>query len=580
MSLIKKLAEATGKSADEIMEYFGKKAGQAPSVPMGSGKNLEALQKAKIGAPDADLMKYPRGIHQDDLAEAGDFTLVGSPQSKDFTMPHPEATVPTVRGNTLPQTGEVVEDSIETLPAVQGGALVPRSDNIPSVIETTSRQIPDDIMSRFKRMDPRLAGIAAASGLGLAGLSLMGEDETPVQIPYRREQPEETQTQSSEQMKFEEPIQEIAPVAKPQSAFSEAPEKEYRETYDFLNDLKKAQARGDENEFNNLMLRAANQIGAGIAGIGAGADVKANQSMVDALDKVARSSESNIMKQAEIKGTENRLKKMEKELGDDAKLRDPNSSVSKMTKDVLARHGLNVKNAKEAQLAGINIQNLILQEMGSAERKEIARMSADLKKSQKERQLTKDQQSQIGALRKELTGGNIGKLYNNVNQAARTVSLLEDLANNPSAFGDYGTLLVGLKGLQGDESVVRGEEMRLGMSATSMTNKLMNYVDRIKSGKTLQPEQRQDMIRSIKAIRDISTDKYKMAAEPILQQARDFGIDESYLLPEYLRGSSQLTTKASKSEGKTLVNKQYSPSRDKTRMIYSDGSEEIVDGRQ
>lgn len=32
--------------------------------------------------------------------------------------------------------------------------------------------------------------------------------------------------------------------------------------------------------------------------------------------------------------------------------------------------------------------------------------------------------------------------------------------------------------------------------------------------------------------------------------------------------------------GKTLVKKQYSPSRNKTKLIYSDGTEEVVDGRQ
>lgn len=38
--------------------------------------------------------------------------------------------------------------------------------------------------------------------------------------------------------------------------------------------------------------------------------------------------------------------------------------------------------------------------------------------------------------------------------------------------------------------------------------------------------------------------------------------------------------KESQKTGKSLVNKQYSPSRNKTKLIYSDGSEEIVDGKK
>lgn len=127
-------------------------------------------------------------------------------------------------------------------------------------------------------------------------------------------------------------------------------------------------------------------------------------------------------------------------------------------------------------------------------------------------------------LRKEATSGNVGKIYDGYRNASSVLNNIEVYSANPSAFGDTAILLQGVKSLQNDTSVVREPEMRAAIKATNLENKLKNYYDSVATGKTLQPEQRQDMINTVRTARDILAKQYVAAIKPTLNQAKRKGI--------------------------------------------------------
>lgn len=435
------------------------------------------------------------------------------------------------------QTAPKVIDDLVKKGAMEADEIVGEATKRSSVI--------DDIMdaelvqkANREKMDPRLAALLGGAGVGAAGVAMMGEDEPPVQPPMAKEidipdSEEEFPADlmdagaQAEALSMPQPVAEVqkmpaAPKTQPESI------PEIKEPSD-LDMLKEAQER-DQNQAMILgLLRGANQIGAGLA------MTKADQSGVEALEKQVGSREKNVKSQIASKADLTKLDQMKADLEDENKLRNPTSTASILTRNVLSKYGLNIKTAKEAKDAGINVQNILLQEMANNSRESMMKLKAAEQESKELSKLDKDKQENIYKLRKELTGGNIGKQYNNAAGAARIADALQAFAENPSPFGDYSSLLASLKALQGDDSVVRGEEMKLGMNATSFVNKLQNQIDRVASGQTLQPAQRKDMIESVKRLKDASVSGYKKAIGPILENAREMGVDEKYLLPSELR---------------------------------------------
>lgn len=438
----------------------------------------------------------------------------------------------------------------------------------------------------YRRMDPRLAEAAAAiAAFGTVGGIMGGGDEPPVQIPFAKEAGPESIPQHIKAIAQEEkakeakisPIERKASVEKAIEADQQmAKVEDGAQSYTDL--MHSAQTASNQNTFYNNLLRAANQAGASIASLGAGSQVKADYTMPDALKSTAGQPVSDVKQLMETKSSEQKLKQAQAELADEDKLRDPNSMASQMTRQVLARHGLKVSTAKEARDAGINVQNILLQEMAHKNALSVAQLAKESRQLQKEKDLNEKQRKFAQGLRKEATSGVLGKQYATYVTGQRMASSLEQFAQNPSGYKDYATLMGGLKSLQGDESVVREAEVRLGMSATSAIDAALNHLQKAMTGKMLQPEQRAEMINTIKILTDASRQQYMQSVQPILEQAEMEGIDPSMILSGSLAGA-----KPQESQGlttKTVVKKQYSPSRNKTKLIFSDGSEEIVDGQQ
>jgi hypothetical protein len=409
-----------------------------------------------------------------------------------------------------------------------------------------------DDMSFMNRMDPKLAKIAAALGLGgIGGAAMMGGDEPP-QIPMAPQakqappgQPEPispVQRAAGSAVLAPKPDDGLTPpdmAGLPQEAAPVAPQGP-----DFVKMLEAAQAQSASERDDAGLLRAAEKIGAGASRTKAehgSSDIKraqAEQATTDAKALIGGHKEQQAFDASKD------------DLNDESKLRDPNSDISRTTKAQLAKYGINVKTAMEAKQLNPQIFNLLMADRAQASARDVAKLSAGAKGLKQEKDLDEKQRKFARDLRKEATTGVLGKQYATYSTGQRMASSLEQFAKDPSGYKDYATLMGGLKSLQGDESVVRESEIRLGMDATSAINKVSNYIQRAVSGKALQPEQRQEMIDTIKVLTDASKLQYMQSVQPILEQAEMEGIEPNLILSGSLGGAKPSEDKGLTTETK------------------------------
>lgn len=118
--------------------------------------------------------------------------------------------------------------------------------------------------------------------------------------------------------------------------------------------------------------------------------------------------------------------------------------------------------------------------------------------------------------------GELNKLRNTVSTVKNSISAF---AQNPSGYSDYGTLMQSLKTLQGDTSVVREAEMRLGKGATSLINKAVNSLQEAIDGKSLQPSQRKQIIEVTNIMAGAYDNQYAKAAKPIYERAKRLNVN-------------------------------------------------------
>lgn len=455
------------------------------------------------------------------------------------------------------------------------------SEDIPEAAfkEVTPTTGADD-MSLWNRLDKKKA--AALLGLGGAGALMLGGEETPAPTPIVPP----SITKAIEPIKPEELKQEIKKTVKTEAPKKEglAPDAQIKEAevaqeLPSVDEFDAAKDRADRNAMMAMLGKAASQIGGGIASLGAGSQVKIDDSGFDQLLKMSDRPLSHLTEKQ-------KYTKAKSELDDEAAMRNPKSEISKLVSDIAIKTGL-IKpgqqvSAMSLKNAGVNLGTLLSTIEAAKGRKEAAQLALQERRSQKEAMLDEKQRKFAQGLRKEATTGVLGKQYATYATGQRMSDSLSKFAEDPSGYKDYASLMGGLKALQGDESVVREAEVRMGVGATSAMNTALNYLERLRSGKTLQPEQRQQMIETIKILTDASRQQYLHSVQPILEQAEMEGVDPELILSGSLAGAKSKSEAPvdNNSKQKTVVKKQYSPSRDQTKLIFSDGSEEIVDGKQ
>ena len=268
-------------------------------------------------------------------------------------------------------------------------------------------------------------------------------------------------------------------------------------------------------EFNNALLRAAIQAGSAIAG------VKPDYSGVDK------------MKTPDYKGDAERSIAMGKQATKDeeearfkATLKDPNSALGKLYKAFDL-------DADTAFRAGITPAQLL----SIQSKEDLQKMKNEIDAQKKIDSLEKDKKKFTRDLRKELSSGELGKAQSFYLKGESAAKALEKFTKNPSAFKDYAMLMNTLKTLQGDNSVVREAEVRLGMQATSAINSALNSLQKVANGKALQPSQRKDMVDTIKELTEASKRTYIQRIRPVVNQAKTEKIPLNLILPQGIQAS-------------------------------------------
>lgn len=173
-----------------------------------------------------------------------------------------------------------------------------------------------------------------------------------------------------------------------------------------------------------------------------------------------------------------------------------------------------------------NAKNRQLQREFIADQKEKDRETK--RESNKAREDDKNERF-IQSIRKEITTGDIGKMRSSYMTGKKGMTLLENAIKDPSGYKDFGSFFAAMKALQGDDSVIREAELRLGLSVGSIPEKMRASVSRFFTGQMLDPNQRKKLLESMKVLTDANKNQYLASIEPHIKQAKRLGMDISEL---------------------------------------------------
>ncbi|MBK7497362.1 MAG: hypothetical protein IPI28_18905 [Candidatus Omnitrophica bacterium] len=205
---------------------------------------------------------------------------------------------------------------------------------------------------------------------------------------------------------------------------------------------------------------------------------------------------------------------------------DPDSPESQAVNSLLSRMGYKGPKitAEKFKTLGPAYEKMYEIEQRRLDRQETAATRAADKAKKAEEGASDDKTRLTNTLYRRTQSGPLGELNKMRTMATTTKLNIDKFNQDPNGYSDYGTLMSSLKSLQGDTSVVREAELKLGKNATSLINKAKNAIDQAINGKALQPEQRKQISQVMAALSDGYEAAYRKAAAPTVTTARKNGI--------------------------------------------------------
>jgi len=465
-----------------------------------------------------------------------------------------------------PRVGALVDDAPQpmrdvTPPGASGGG---RGGDIPPVagISGSFDDIPMDVKQSFLARNKGKIGAAALGGAGLLGISALMDDGQQAQQAAPAVAPSNAQKSA---VPVETPASSAkasvgikGPVAMGGSGLpGSAPQQDPLKVLDFGQGYKDTAAalQAEQERRNDSVLRsqlgkAASLLGASIAG----------------TKPVANELFDANMKEADVRLQQHNDRMAKEKL-------DPNSPLSKGMRE-MAKNLLGIEIRGDASAEELMKTMPMLQGYYQSGENRQARKEADAQRSKdraaalevaklqretaSETKRSEKLESYTKEMRKDLVSGPLAKQYESVVNAKTALSDLDAFRKNPTGYSDYGTLMRALKVLQGDASVVRETEMKMGKAAGSLPQTLQNYIQQMADGRSLQPKQRQEILDTINQMDNSATSLYLRAAEPYLENARELGLNTNYILPGILRDSDkkEASTQKTSSYPKQVRNMQ------------------------
>lgn len=130
------------------------------------------------------------------------------------------------------------------------------------------------------------------------------------------------------------------------------------------------------------------------------------------------------------------------------------------------------------------------------------------------------------------TGLTSSKPYENLNTLKASKQNIENAVTNPGAYGDLGILFDSMRTLDPGSVVMVGEQQRF-QATGSLPDRVANSMNQLVSGKSLTPEQRQEILRYADGRLKTAHGIYSAHAEPTLKQAKRMGLDPMEIDPYY-----------------------------------------------
>ena len=262
--------------------------------------------------------------------------------------------------------------------------------------------------------------------------------------------------------------------------------------------LKRAMKQRDDSILVNQLIKGASQIGGAIAGSKAG-DTSILDENIKNADRFVKDYQERIENQDN----------------------DPNSTASQAMRSMALKLGF--KFGDNVSAADIKKQIPQMTLFKTAEDNRAARQhDLNIRRSDQEKaKIEKNEakiESRIQDLRKELNTGKLGEAKASWLQAKRGVQIIQDMSNNPSGYKELSAFFANMKATQGDDSVIREAEMRLGLSIGSLAQKAKRAFISALTGQLMTPEQRKLLLDNAKMLETSNYLNYKTASEGLKEQ--------------------------------------------------------------
>ena len=319
---------------------------------------------------------------------------------------------------------------------------------------------------------------------------------------------------------------------------------------DFLSQLEDAKKQRNAIQLLSMLGKAGETISSGIAGVVPGGTVTKPSSgdFYSSLMKLAQAPVEDVESKYSLQQKEEERKRFER-------LRDPNSEESKMAQSIVKQTGIRgLENASAEIISKYlpTVANIFSARESREYKQALLEKQLEARKESAEAKGVKEEERQADkitqAVQKQITSGPYKQMYENYKVAERMGKAIQQFSKDPSGYTDYATLLGGLKTLQGDQSVVRETEIRMGMEAASLPTKILNWVNRLATGKSLSEEQRKEIRQAITIMSDIAKQQYVSSTEHIVDYAVSRGADRKYLLEPSLRSEDEQVKKETSSQ--------------------------------
>lgn len=276
--------------------------------------------------------------------------------------------------------------------------------------------------------------------------------------------------------------------------------------------------------------RRKNQLIAGVADAGARighaiAGVKYDPGMMSGLQKNADQPVEDFQQRQKMTDLQQKLD-LQKQM------RDPNAPIAKILQDMGRKMGLS-----EEHLKGMSAeegQKILSMWQSHLDRQEAVKMRQAINnqtiQDRKDRRLKTDNERLFKLVDNERTLLGKSKPYEDYRIISNKAKSIENLAKNPSAFGDIGTIFNYMKALD-PGSVVRESEYATAAGAGDLHTRWQNLVSSAKDGTILQPKQRAELVKFSQDMSRIAKQGYASFAAPHIKRVVDAGGKLDYVLP-------------------------------------------------